>query len=77
MTLVIEGNIKIERDFVKYYLYIFYVSTLFENDCQQSWNYSRLKMSLMLPNIILPSVAKGIISEIKISVYRFFLKSFS
>ena len=49
MTLVMEGKINIERDFVKYYLYIFLRHYIIENDCQQSWNYSGLKMTLMLP----------------------------
>jgi hypothetical protein len=47
MTHVTEGKMQIECDFMTDIMCTFlYVSTLFENDCQQSWNFSRLQSDI-------------------------------
>ena len=47
MTHVIEGKMKIECDFMTDIKFAFlYVSTLFENDCQQCWNLARLQSEI-------------------------------
>lgn len=71
MTLVIEGKIKIVRDFMIYYLYIF--------ECQYIiWKWLSTKLELFTLkngiNATQHNIAISCISKIKISVYRFFQK---